>query len=155
MENSTRYYLDKVENTRRIKFMWFFSVPKDRLVFILSTVLSFSILNHIIRSPWVSVMGIYILWEYGVILSTMIKIAEECAKDECFMEVDLRSNEELKNTFPGDPLYVTEDDRKEITEKFIVEMGNVSFYNKLKNHHFTLVIAAVFYFSMYFLLGLF
>ena len=82
MENSTRYYLDKVENTRRIKFMWFFSVPKDRLVFILSTVLSFSILNHIIRSPWVSVMGIYILWEYGVILSTMIKIAEECAKEQ-------------------------------------------------------------------------
>lgn len=149
------YYLDKIENSNKLKFFWIFQFPKNTILIQLTTAIIFSVFEYTFGHGISSLVAIIILWECAIMINLKVKLAEDCVADELFMEIDLKSNEVLKNEFPNDPLYVTDDDREDIVEKIIREKKRITFVDRIKNYHLLLIWVVAIYGIIFWLIGFF
>lgn len=147
------YYIKKLEDNTKLSYLRFFHFPKNSFLFILMTIIVFNIVqdSEFIRNIkflyyGIPCIAIFMLWEYLICLSVRIKIAEECIVEECMMEQDLKENEVLKQNFPNDPLYVTEDDRDDIIHKYVLEHRNVKLIDRIISFKYSLALSIILYF---------
>lgn len=82
----------------------------------------------------------YLIFERLAYGGYMTKLAEDCLVDEIYMEMDLKTNEVLKNEFPDDSLYVTKEDRIDIVEKIVRETKHPNFFQRVKTNSITLYV---------------
>ncbi|MDD2476865.1 MAG: hypothetical protein PHI32_13270 [Dysgonamonadaceae bacterium] len=144
------FYFEEIERQGKLKFLGLFTAPNS-IYFIPITFILFLILEFIGRFYFIpSLIAMYLIFERLAYGGYMIKLAEDCIVDEIFMEQDLQTNEVLKNEFPNDPLYVTNEDRADIVEKIVRETKHLNFFQRVKRNNIVLYSLL----GLYFVCGL-
>lgn len=144
------FYLDEIERQGKMKFLGIFPAPNS-IYFIPITFVLFLILEFIGRFYFIpSFIAMYLIFERLAYGGYMTKLAEDCVADEIYMGMDLQTNEVLKNEFPNDPLYVTNEDRIDIVEKIVRETKHPNFFQRVKTNSITLYVLL----GLYFVCGL-
>ena len=91
------FYLDEIERQGKMKFLGIFPAPNS-IYFIPITFVLFLILEFVGRFYFIpSLISMYLIFERLAYGGYMTKLAEDCIVDEIYMEMDLQTNEVLKN----------------------------------------------------------
>lgn len=144
------FYLDEIERQGKMKFLGIFPAPNPTY-FIPITFVLFLILEFVGRFYFLpSLIAMYLIFERLAYGGYLTKLAEDCIVDEIYMEMDLQTNEVLKNEFPNDPLFVTNEDRIDIVEKIVRETKHPNFFQRVKTNSITLYVLL----GLYFVCGL-
>lgn len=150
METTLSYYKDRLEKNKISTFLFFFYPPKHPYIFKWTTFLIFIKLELLFNLYFIpSIIAIYIIWEYQIILDRIEKILEDCIIEEICMEEDLKNNQSIRSNFPNDPLYVTNNDREYIYENRVSDERNLNFLSKIKNHYTSLISIVILYSILY------
>lgn len=136
------YYFSKLENDGRMnRFLKYFALPKNMLVFLILSSVSSVALERTFHLFFVSsVLAIYVMWECQLVYTEMIGMVDNCVVEET----------DLQQAF-----IVTDTDRQFILEESVCNFKNMSMLKKLKHHSLEMIISVVGYVVVYYLGGLF
>lgn len=153
MKEKIFFYLGKLNEDRESRFFNFFKVPTNPFIFTGLTLfifILFEINTDLLFLP--SLIGIYLLWKFHIILSKEYKIAKQCAIEESIMEDEMNNfTEELKSNYPEGPIYITEEDRHFILKNCLSYKIDLTIVQKIKSLLIIIGFYSIIYFICYFL----
>ena len=149
------YYLYKLEADE--KFNTFFrhcKMPKHPCLFILLTATTFALVTLRTNTWMLSAPGIFIMWNCWIGVVEKERIVDYCVLKEMAMQTEFIEEgieaDCIKN-FPGDPMYVTNEDRDFIVEMEILRYWNMTMKEKIRRHYIELIQMTMVYVIAYLL----
>lgn len=149
------YYLKRLEADEKFNtFLRHCKMPKYPRLFILLTAVIFAIASLLTNTWILSSLAIFIMWNCWIGAVEKGRIVERCVLEEMAWQTEFIAKGEeadcIKN-FPGDPIYVTDEDRDSILSMHILHYWNLSTKQKIRWRYIELMQMTMVYAVVYML----
>lgn len=149
------YYLKRLEADEKFNtFLRYCKMPKYPRLFILLTAVILAIVSLLTNTWILSSLAIFIMWNCWIGAVEKDRIVERCVLEEMAWQTEfIEKGEEtdcIKN-FPGDPMYVTDEDRDNILSMHILHYWNLSMKQKIGWRYIELMQMTMVYAMVYLL----
>ena len=147
------YYLKKLEADQKFNtFLRYCKMPKYPRLFILLTAIAMAKISMLTNIGLLSSPTIFIMWNCWIGVMEKDRIVEKCVLEEMAWQTEfIEKGEEadcIKN-FPGDPMYVTDEDRDIILLTHILSYWNMTMKEKIRRHYIELMLMTIVYAIVY------